>query len=36
MQMRRLCFSHWVKLAAAGLCAFSVVAAHAQTYPYKP
>jgi tripartite-type tricarboxylate transporter receptor subunit TctC len=36
MQMRRLCFSHWVKLAAAGLCVFSVVAAHAQTYPYKP
>ena len=34
--MRRLCFSHWVKLAAAGLCFFSVVAAHAQTYPYKP
>jgi tripartite-type tricarboxylate transporter receptor subunit TctC len=34
--MRRLCFSHWVKLAAAGLCVFSVVAAHAQTYPYKP
>ncbi len=36
MQMRRLCFSHWVKLAAAGLCVFLVVAAHAQTYPYKP
>jgi tripartite-type tricarboxylate transporter receptor subunit TctC len=36
MQTRRLFFSHWVKLAAAGLCAFSVVAAHAQIYPYKP
>jgi len=35
MQTRRLFFSHWVKLAAAGLCAFSVVAAHAQIYPYK-
>jgi tripartite-type tricarboxylate transporter receptor subunit TctC len=35
VQTRRLFFSHWVKLAAAGLCAFSVVAAHAQIYPYK-